>query len=212
MAGRPAVSMVGFKTAWLEVIEAAGSRDGSALWRCRCHGCGRDDHVATGTALRSGDRKSCGCMRWSRDDPPFPVARPARRPAGTTLSGRERDKRAEAAAGATAVTLEPPGPDDVCQYRQLSDGETSRRPPVCGRPTVAQGHEYCSTHAGVARDGGSGSYVLHTAEAVAATLAEGIVGGCADCGARWATTARKASARFRKHRETCGGGVSPGRS
>jgi hypothetical protein len=205
MPGRPAVSMVGFRSAWLEVVEAAGSRDGSALWRCRCHGCGREDFVATGTVLRSGDRKSCGCMRWSRDEPPFPVARPARRPSGTTLSGRERDRRAEAAAGAAAVTLEPPGPDDRCVYRELYGFEEGRLPPVCGRPALARGMEYCDVHRGLARDRGGGSFVEHTAEAVAATWAEGLVQGCARCGESWPTTAREAAARFREHRAACAG-------
>ena len=46
----------------LEVIEEAGrGPDGKALWRCKCD---RGKTVVTkGSYLRSGDTKSCGCLK-----------------------------------------------------------------------------------------------------------------------------------------------------
>lgn len=48
----------------LVAIERIGSRNGKALWRCRCN-CGKYTDVP-GSALRSGGTKSCGCLHNER--------------------------------------------------------------------------------------------------------------------------------------------------
>ena len=48
----------------LVAIERIGSRNGKALWRCRCD-CGKYTDVP-GSALRSGGTKSCGCLHNER--------------------------------------------------------------------------------------------------------------------------------------------------
>jgi hypothetical protein len=148
-------------------------------------------------------------VRRGAPDPPFPPYR--KQPAGTTLTSRERVKREEAAAGAAGIALEPPGPDDRCAYRPTdwTRGGRSQPVPACGRPSAYAGFDLCAEHAATARDAGASSYVHHSAELVAVTLAEGLVGSCAACGESWSTTAREASARFRAHRETCDAASSP---
>lgn len=57
-----AIDMTGKVFGKLKVVERAGSsHDGRALWKCKCLNCGKVI-VATGRALRSGDKKSCGCL------------------------------------------------------------------------------------------------------------------------------------------------------
>lgn len=53
---------VGKKYGRLTVIERAGSNaSGYALWKCKCD-CG-NECIARGDCLRSGQTKSCGCLR-----------------------------------------------------------------------------------------------------------------------------------------------------
>ena len=201
--GRPAVDLTGAKSNWLEVVARAGTdSNGTALWRVHCHACG-DDATITGTAFRNG-AKSCGCARHGRrgQEPPFPQYR--KQPSGTTLTGQERTKREEAAAGAAGVALDPPGPDDRCAYRPTDWGSGRvQLVPACGRPSAYAGFDLCAEHAAVARDAGASSYVRHSAELVALDLASEITGGCARCGARWTVRADQAPQRFEIHRREC---------
>ena len=47
---------------YLLVEECIGSKDRKALFRCKCLRCGKET-TATGKALRSGTKKSCGCLK-----------------------------------------------------------------------------------------------------------------------------------------------------
>jgi hypothetical protein len=53
--------IVGQRFARLKVIEFAGRKDGHALWLCVCD-CG-EEHTVKGFRLRSGNAKSCGCLK-----------------------------------------------------------------------------------------------------------------------------------------------------
>jgi hypothetical protein len=57
------IDMTGQRIGMLTVIERVepAPRPRNAYWRCRCD-CGKEI-VATGSALRRGDNKSCGCTR-----------------------------------------------------------------------------------------------------------------------------------------------------
>ena len=57
------IDLTGERFGKLTVIEYAGSKNRSNLWRCRCD-CGCESIVSTG-ALRSGNTKSCGCGKMS---------------------------------------------------------------------------------------------------------------------------------------------------
>ncbi len=56
------IEMKGRHFGRLTVVDLAPSKTGSreARWLCKCT-CGKD-HVVTGTILRAGQSKSCGCM------------------------------------------------------------------------------------------------------------------------------------------------------
>jgi hypothetical protein len=202
MAGRPAVDLTGAKSHWIEVVSRVGSDSrGNALWTALCHACGGEFEI-TGNAFRCGSQRSCGCMRRVRPAPeaPFPAYR--RRPAGTTLTTRERAKREEAAAGAASVRLVPPRPEDVCTYRPDDFGGGGSRPvPVCGRPAAYAGFGLCADHLSTARDAGASSWVQHSPELVALDMAATITVRCAEC-PDWSreTTARESSAVHRAHR------------
>lgn len=56
--------MIGEVFGQLTVVSIGWVRNGKRLWRCSC-ACGAERLVPTG-ALRSGNTKSCGCMRESR--------------------------------------------------------------------------------------------------------------------------------------------------
>lgn len=46
------------------VLRRVHSSGGQARWRCRCM-CGRE-FTAEGGKLRSGEKRTCGCVRWTR--------------------------------------------------------------------------------------------------------------------------------------------------
>lgn len=58
--GRP-LNLVGEKFGKLTVIEYVGSKNNKRWWRCKCD-CGNEKIIDTGS-LRSGNTKSCGCMK-----------------------------------------------------------------------------------------------------------------------------------------------------
>lgn len=66
MAGRPPKDITGKRYGRLVAVNLTGDRDKwrRALWLCRCD-CGNEVTVA-GTALRSGNTKSCGCLQVER--------------------------------------------------------------------------------------------------------------------------------------------------
>lgn len=53
--------MSGARVGTLLVVRRVGTRHGMALWECSCD-CG-NSCLLTGNILRSGDRRSCGCLR-----------------------------------------------------------------------------------------------------------------------------------------------------
>ena len=55
------VELVGMVIGRLTVIKEAGRRNGKILWSCICS-CGKNINAASGD-LRSGNTKSCGCLR-----------------------------------------------------------------------------------------------------------------------------------------------------
>lgn len=55
------LQLIGQRFCRLVVVEDAGRQGKRSLWRCRCD-CG-GERLATGTKLREGQIKSCGCMR-----------------------------------------------------------------------------------------------------------------------------------------------------
>lgn len=55
------LDMTGEKFSRLAVLGSAGARGRLAYWRCRCD-CGKSVEVA-GACLRSGNTKSCGCLK-----------------------------------------------------------------------------------------------------------------------------------------------------
>lgn len=56
------VDLTGKTFGKLTVIRKAGNyKSGAALWKCRCE-CGNITY-ATGTALKNGSKKSCGCLK-----------------------------------------------------------------------------------------------------------------------------------------------------
>lgn len=58
--------LTGRKFAMLTVLKRAGTdKQGNALWLCRCD-CGRTTSTARSNELKSGIRKSCGCLRDER--------------------------------------------------------------------------------------------------------------------------------------------------
>ena len=59
--GRPPATVPGDKYERLTVLEYAGSKNGVRMYRCICE-CG-NIVVTPGTSLRSGHRKSCGCLK-----------------------------------------------------------------------------------------------------------------------------------------------------
>ena len=60
-----AIDLTGQKFGMLTVLERAGtSKDGKAMWRCRCD-CGVEKDVS-GKLLRNGNTKSCGCNRFKK--------------------------------------------------------------------------------------------------------------------------------------------------
>lgn len=58
--GRPVVDMTGRRCGRLEVIRREGSKNGRAMWLCRCD-CG-EEITAEGKRLRQGHTSSCGCL------------------------------------------------------------------------------------------------------------------------------------------------------
>lgn len=68
MSGRPAINMLGQRFGRLLVTERVAvqnrGRSDQARWRCACD-CG-SLIVVTGSALRTGRNKSCGCFRRDR--------------------------------------------------------------------------------------------------------------------------------------------------
>lgn len=59
------IDMTGKRCGLLTVIEYAGydRSYGQAKWRCKCH-CGNETIVG-GTDLRTGNTKSCGCLKYN---------------------------------------------------------------------------------------------------------------------------------------------------
>ncbi len=57
----PKINMKGFRVGKLTVIDYHGSKNGQAYWMCKCD-CG-NIIIARGNHLRSGNVKSCGCLR-----------------------------------------------------------------------------------------------------------------------------------------------------
>ena len=55
------IDMTGMEVGKLKVIKYVETRNGQAYWLCRCS-CG-NEIVARGNHLRSGNVKSCGCLR-----------------------------------------------------------------------------------------------------------------------------------------------------
>lgn len=49
---------------YLTVISRAESKDGRAMWKCKCK-CG-NECIVPGKVLRSGHTKSCGCLKIER--------------------------------------------------------------------------------------------------------------------------------------------------
>jgi hypothetical protein len=60
--GRPAIDIIGKRFGKLVVIKRDGSIKRDATWLCRCD-CG-NKCINTGSRLRSGYIKSCGCLRF----------------------------------------------------------------------------------------------------------------------------------------------------
>jgi hypothetical protein len=56
------LNLMGQRFGKLVVIESAGSHNRKTWWKCKCD-CGNEKIVDTGS-LRSGNTKSCGCMRY----------------------------------------------------------------------------------------------------------------------------------------------------
>ena len=60
------INEIGKTYSKLYVVERAQNTDsGNAMWRCACE-CG-EEIITTGTRLRRGDSRSCGCMRYLPD-------------------------------------------------------------------------------------------------------------------------------------------------
>lgn len=55
------INLIGQKFGRLEVVSKDGSKQGRVYWNCRCE-CGNDTTAST-TQLKSGNTKSCGCLR-----------------------------------------------------------------------------------------------------------------------------------------------------
>jgi hypothetical protein len=60
-----AKDMINQKYGKLTVLERAGSKNGSAFWKCRCD-CG-NKIIVRGDQLRSGNTRSCGCLHNAVD-------------------------------------------------------------------------------------------------------------------------------------------------
>lgn len=54
------IDLTGKRFGRLQVLMRSGSKNGSAMWLCRCD-CGKTK-VICGVELRSGETKSCGCL------------------------------------------------------------------------------------------------------------------------------------------------------
>ena len=66
------IDMTGFTVGNLVVIAPAEpDAKGHAMWRCRC-GCGNET-ITTGTYLRKGHTKSCGCWKGRHKNAIFPA-------------------------------------------------------------------------------------------------------------------------------------------
>jgi len=102
---------------------------------------------------------------------------------------------------ARQVRLEPPGPEDKCQWQTSGVGHHTSllEAPRCGAPTIAAGANWCQAHAVIGRD-----HATKKHDVLALTLAEELTVECALCGERSGTiTAGDAQAWFAQHRETC---------
>lgn len=55
----------GHKFGWLTAVEIVGRYNREAVWECKCV-CGKHVRVKLGN-LRSGNSKSCGCMRFKNN-------------------------------------------------------------------------------------------------------------------------------------------------
>ena len=66
MRGRKRIDLTGQKFERLRVLSFSHSANGAAWWKCLCDpdlgGCGTET-TATGSMLRDGRHKSCGCLR-----------------------------------------------------------------------------------------------------------------------------------------------------
>lgn len=55
------INEIGNVYGYLTVIDKAPSKDGRAMWKCKCK-CGNET-IVTGKLLRSGHTRSCGCLK-----------------------------------------------------------------------------------------------------------------------------------------------------
>jgi len=55
-------NLIGLKFGLLTPIEKVGSTGNSIVWRCKCD-CGNDQFITTAHHLKSGNTKSCGCLK-----------------------------------------------------------------------------------------------------------------------------------------------------
>lgn len=64
---RPVIDLTGKDFGYLHVIRRSWRKDGPQVeWLCQCRNCGRYC-VVQGRYLKSGDVKSCGCMKRGKD-------------------------------------------------------------------------------------------------------------------------------------------------
>lgn len=57
------IDMIGQRFGWTKVVSRAPNQGASVAWNCQC-ACGTM-HVASGSNLRTGHSKSCGCKKHS---------------------------------------------------------------------------------------------------------------------------------------------------
>jgi transposase-like protein len=123
----------------------------------------------------------------------------ARSPAAAAGAARGVAERERLLREARAIRLEPPGPDDRCQW-QSDYSKGALEAPRCGKPTTSASAKYCAEHAVFA----SSASVSKKPEAIAMQLAVPITCRCARCRESADNVpAGDAQAWFAQHREHC---------